>query len=891
MCNVTRVVPGLLLLALLCGQYACGDGDGKPADEAKDAGPSDTGAAPDTGGPADAGGGDVEADGDAGRPPLDLSVPLGPGEVRAGVITREEELIGGALPKGRVGDFKIYNSKIRVVIEGARPSDGWLVYGGGIADADIAREPGAPGGSLFGDYAFGFGLMLMDAQTVEVVADGSDGKPAVIRAKGPDRPLPFLDKTPIGQVLEPTPLNTEITVDYVLAPDSDILEIQTSFVFRGRTATELTNVLHAFFMGDGLRYWLPGKGFDLETMTGGWPYYVMAGRDVSYAFLGEDGEMSVLLKYEGMVFSTSPDLRVVPKESVTLKRYLAVGGGGVDSVLRAYNRWNNTEGLGLISGHVTEPDGVTPAPGARVHVLADGAPAGARYVSQAVAGGDGAYSVEVPAGDYVLVPFVDGRASAVEEMATVVASGEQAVDLKLAGFGTVEFETKDDAGAVMPAKLTFIRQEGKLTPLAGFGEMDWGGSRQWVVYSTGAGAVSLPAGTYSVTFSRGFEYELDEQTFTLADGQTATISGMLLKSVDTTGYVSSDFHLHALASPDSDVPFVDRVASLAAEGVEAPIATEHDFIKDWMPAAEALGLTDWVHPIVGSEITTYVYGHFNAWPLDPAPAEQNDGAFVWYEKMAPELFAEVAAYPTNPILQVNHARTASIGGYFSAALYDRATGTAGKPENWSTQFTSVEIINGGDIGTAQKETLPDMYSFWNRGLRIAASSGSDVHDIRGNVGEVRNWITSSTDSPDGIEPFALRDSVRVLRLLVSTGPFVSVSIAGAGMGDDVTVTGGQVDLAIKVQAPSWMDVKTLSVVGNGVEVASAAIDSGTADPQNPAIRYKDTVTLAPAADTWYIVLVSGDRNRDPVQGARSFAVTNPIFVDVDGNGAFDPPVK
>jgi hypothetical protein len=88
-----------------------------------------------------------------------------------------------------------------------------------------------------------------------------------------------------------------------------------------------------------------------------------------------------------------------------------------------------------------------------------------------------------------------------------------------------------------------------------------------------------------------------------------------------------------------------------------------------------------------------------------------------------------------------------------------------------------------------------------------------------------------------------------------------------------------------------MDVDKIAVVGNGVEVATAAVDATTADPQNPVIRYDATIALAPAADTWYVVFVTGDGSRAPVQTSRSFAFTNPIWVDVDGNGSFDPPIK
>ena len=46
-------------------------------------------------------------------------------------------------------------------------------------------------------------------------------------------------------------------------------------------------------------------------------------------------------------------------------------------------------------------------------------------------------------------------------------------------------------------------------------------------------------------------------------------------------------------------------------------------------------------------------------------------------------------------------------------------------------------------------------------------------------------------------------------------------------------------------------------------------------------------------DTWFIVHVTSRTGTlDPVysSGSRPFAFTNPIWLDVDGNGRFDPPM-
>jgi hypothetical protein len=52
-----------------------------------------------------------------------------------------------------------------------------------------------------------------------------------------------------------------------------------------------------------------------------------------------------------------------------------------------------------------------------------------------------------------------------------------------------------------------------------------------------------------------------------------------------------------------------------------------------------------------------------------------------------------------------------------------------------------------------------------------------------------------------------------------------------------------------------------------------------------------------ARDGWLVVRVDGNEPLAPVVGdrkrfdVRPLAVTNPVFLDVDGNGKYDPPEK
>src|SRR3954467_7834226 len=72
-----------------------------------------------------------------------LDVALGANEARAGKVHRGSELIGGPVAYGRVGDvWKIYNDKVRFLIQDVGTSVGLDLYGGNLLDADLVRSTG-----------------------------------------------------------------------------------------------------------------------------------------------------------------------------------------------------------------------------------------------------------------------------------------------------------------------------------------------------------------------------------------------------------------------------------------------------------------------------------------------------------------------------------------------------------------------------------------------------------------------------------------------------------------------------------------------------------------------------------------------------------------------------
>ena len=60
--------------------------------------------------------------------------------------------------------------------------------------------------------------------------------------------------------------------------------------------------------------------------------------------------------------------------------------------------------------------------------------------------------------------------------------------------------------------------------------------------------------------------------------------------------------------------------------------------------------------------------------------------------------------------------------------------------------------------------------------------------------------------------------------------------------------------------------------------------------QDKPWNFAAELIVKPERDSWYLVLATSDKRwSKPFTQFSSFSFTNPIFVDVDGNGYFDAP--
>jgi hypothetical protein len=249
-------------------------------------------------------------------------------------------------------------------------------------------------------------------------------------------------------------------------------------------------------------------------------------------------------------------------------------------------------------------------------------------------------------------------------------------DIVLSNTGTLAFTVNDLAtGATTAAKLTIVGANGANNPDFGSQYLSLrnysglsknsggdgldpvraGNSEQlsetlvgspalnFHVDPDGIGTLDLAPGSYVAYATRGLEYTLDSKPFTITAGSTTNLALNIERVVDTTGFVSADFHIHSAKSFDSSVPMADRAVSFLASGVEVMVSTDHDYISDYAPILAGLGVQDQIKSIVGDELTggnpvpqdptqggvqafPEGIGHWNAWPLTAYPTNRRNGA-------------------------------------------------------------------------------------------------------------------------------------------------------------------------------------------------------------------------------------------------------------------------
>ncbi|MFT7622037.1 MAG: hypothetical protein ACI9WU_001202, partial [Myxococcota bacterium] len=294
---------------------------------------------------------------------------------------------------------------------------------------------------------------------------------------------------------------------------------------------------------------------------------------------------------------------------------------------------------------------------------------------------NGSWSMTLPVGSWFLVARSPDGVLGRPERVSVAVGASVNVPLVVDPPAYLEYRVLDENGAIMPAKLTVVAlgtdgepmyADGKRRVELGDGRFDDGIFK--VIYAgQGHGTADIEPGHYRITVSRGLEYSIAVSDVELRAGAVATLSAQLIHEVDTSGFISGDFHLHAENSMDSGMSLDLRVVTNIVEGVELLSSSEHDNMSDYQPVLEKLGLQSFATTQVGTELTTLELGHFLGFPMNYDHADEPvHGATDWVCRHPQELFDALRAPglygPEATVNVVAHPRDGFFGYWDQFAL-------------------------------------------------------------------------------------------------------------------------------------------------------------------------------------------------------------------------------
>jgi hypothetical protein len=869
------------------------------------------------------------------------------GAALAKQIVNAADCVKGPLSRCRVNDYLLQNDKIRVVVQDIqRNMFGVGQFGGQIIDADLNRGNPALERDNFEEFATAINIEnVAHYTTLTVINDGSDGQAAVLRATGVDDLIDFINPSStvaslgfsLPAAVDDKDLPVEIQTDYILEPGANVVRIQTTVVNLG--ATPYSIYLGEYLNGSGQLYlFQPVNGFGSPLVVS--PCPTTAANPCNFvAYAGHKGGSGVSYGYVHEVagsstFSTSGvtvsllgrnvALALVgaapqnfplaatgnPGDSVTIDRWFVIGDGSVASITDTRNRVQ-TIATGTVSGNVTV--GGSPAAGAQVAILGSTDPSEMpgstqkNVVTQALTDPAGNYSVTLAPGTYTVeaaldgTPYEGGGSTPVGHLVNVAAYGSTVANIALPATGAIRVFVTDENNVPIPGKASIVGFDPSPDPKnaqtvviintttnvfsnrgpdgAPFGLTD----TLFVDTSGDSGVVALEPGTYQVVVSRGPEFTVAKQNVTVTAGLTSVVNTQIARITDSTGFVGSDFHVHSIESPDSQVARRDRVVTMLADGVDFFASTDHDIRTTYAPDIAAVaGASALLATAPGEEITSFDYGHWNAWPMSIDPLQVNGGAvdfggaapdgqdfpvYLSYSLTPAQVIAAAHADPgASNTVQVNHIHSFfGLDGGSGLAIDTGATppqsavsATARRLDPAVTNyfpldgggdatFDALEVWIGDDRPQVYTNFLGqnagDWFNLLNQGYRKTGIADSDTHDrVSGGSGFPRSYVASPTDAPSGLGAIAdtLSQNVNDGRVFGSNGPIVRVRVIAdstvqegrldLGYPTQISTTNGEVDVQVDIQSPDWAEFDTVEYYVNSTTTCSKSTKQSGAGP-------------------------------------------------------------
>jgi hypothetical protein len=462
---------------------------------------------------------------------------------------------------------------------------------------------------------------------------------------------------------------------------------------------------------------------------------------------------------------------------------------------------------------------------------------------------------------------------------------------------TLRLDARDaDSGAHLPCRFTIVDASGVLAPLlAAPGQAL--AVRTGVVYSgTGTAQIGLPAGEYTVHLTRGFEYGLDSRHLTLKARQQEPVALKIRREVPTPGLVACDTHVHTFTfSKHGDATLDERMLTLAGEGIELPVSSDHNVYADYSEAVQSMQVQPYFTWLLGCEVTTTV-GHFIAFPIASAQAPLPDFKLTGW----PALMQSIRNVPGVQAIVLNHPRDVHNNFIpFAEKNFNAASGDNRQGSEFT--FDAVEVCNSGTVQSDLSRSWRDWFALLNHGYRTVGVGSSDSHDVsRFIVGQGRTYIACNDGDPAKIDTATAIKNFKAGHAYVSMGLLTTISVEDKfGPGETATGLGAEVQVRVRVLGPSWTQADKVELYANGIPIRSEAI----APPKRGGEKAAFAWTIPkPRYDVHLVAVATGPGVREPywnipfpyqptdrLRNPQVLGLSNPVYLDADGDGHYTSP--
>ncbi len=559
----------------------------------------------------------------------------------------------------------------------------------------------------------------------------------------------------------------------------------------------------------------------------------------------------------------------------------------------------------------------------------------------------GAFELQLPAGDWHLVTVAPwGERSDALDVTVVEEESLQGLEVPAPPRGAVVTisvnEERDEGTFPLGARVDFYHG---LLDFGPTGSMPGNIPIERTVFTTetpGEIQVRLPLGgavnsQYSVVVSCGIHYSVCAEQHTyrayLGDGEKQGPRNVVLRRiVDPTIEMppgeagmylhTADLNIHSNASLYSDMTKTERVNNLRAEGVEVFVGSDAETIGDYTEALSETGASGGAHPVhwvPGMQITSNNGQYLGVNVLKPQDSPEYTG--VWstaydqengtYAGLQPpgEIWQQLKENYGASFVQISRPRGVEDAPAFFDVFgksegYDPFEGidslqflVRSQMENWDT----MEVINGEEPFAYTYAAIQDWLSLLHQGYYKPITANSELQaaskeDFR-HIGSPINLVISDQET---LSPNSALD--QILRLgqghnIVTTGPTVTMRLGNALPGDTYTPPGTEnsvrLEFNVKVQAPPYVKVNHIYVCINGYPMDSNHMVPGSVSaPVRMNRSFATNVSRTNGHDAYAVVFAFGDAMEDlypTYPWTPSFAVSNPIFIELDGEPGFTPP--